>query len=375
MFLEKDKLKLCFLAMMEDNHSRKWVKYFADKGYDIQCITFPSKYIDEIRDGNIKFYLIKEFYFKSLNILFNALLVRKLIKKINPHILHVHYAGVNGVLGGLSGFHPFLLTVYGSDIFSNSKSKIRRYLLKYVLRKADVITCNGKTLRDKMIRLGIDRQKIRFIYWATDTKKFIPASRDRELRKKLGAFDNPMIISLRNLEPVYNVETLIKALPFVLKEFPLVKLVIAGEGSQEKNLKKLAAELRISKRVNFVGWISYDDVPRYLNSSDVYVSTSLSDGDLAQSTQQAMSCELPIVTTDLLVNRNRIKDGENGLLFPIKESKILADKIIRLLKDKNLRRELGKRGRKTIEEQLDYYKKMEEANNLYKELIKIYEKK
>ncbi len=368
-------MKLCFLADIRDNHSRHWVKYFVDKGYDIYCITFPSKYINEIKNRNIKFYLIKEFYFKPLNILLNILFVRRIIKEINPDILHVHYAGVNGALGGLSNFHPFLLTVYGSDIFENSKSTIKRYLLKYILRKADLITCNGNTLAKEMIKLGIDSKKIRFIYWATDTKKFIPTSKDKELRKKIGVLDSPMIISLRNLEPVYDIETLIRAAPVLLKEFPMAKLIIAGDGSQKKNLKKLTDELNISDSIKFIGWVRDGEVPKYLNSSDIYVSTSLSDGDLAQSTQQAMACEIPIITTDLIVNKERIKDGENGFIFPRGNFESLAENIIKLLKDKNLRLRLGKNGRKTIEAELDYYKRMKEADNLYKELIKNYEKK
>jgi glycosyltransferase involved in cell wall biosynthesis len=366
-------MRICFLAGANSIHSYRWIKYFIDKGYEIHWISLPSVYIREVRGAKV--YLIKDFFCKPLNIILNILSVRRLIRKINPDILHVHYAGVNGILGALSGFYPFLLTAYGSDIFENSKSIIRRYLLKYVLRKADVITCNGKPLAKEMIRLGVDPQKIRFIYWGTDTKKFSPVPKDKELRKKLGAFDNPMIISLRNLEPVYDIETLIKAAPFILKEFPMAKLVITGEGSQEKNLKKLANELRISDSVNFVGWISYDDVPRYLNSSDVYVSTSLSDGDLAQSTQQAMACEIPIITTDINVNKERINDGEDGLLFPTGNSKSLAEKIIKLLKDTRLRIKLGKNGRKIIKKKLDYYKNMEEADKLYKELIKNYERK
>ncbi|PIS35546.1 MAG: hypothetical protein COT36_01845 [Parcubacteria group bacterium CG08_land_8_20_14_0_20_38_56] len=360
-------MKLCFLANANSIHSFKWIKFFADKGHEIHWISLAPNIFSDV--NGVKFYQFREFSAKPLSILFNAILARKLIKKINPDILHAHYAGVYGVLGALSGFHPYILTAWGSDILIAPKSKIAKPLIKFALKKADLITCNGETLKEKMMELGVSPRKIEFIFWGIDTKKFQPGFKNEKFLKELGIFDFPVIISLRTLEPIYDVESLINAIPLVLKDVPQAKFVIAGKGSREKVLKKLTESLGISNSVRFVGWIPHDELPRYLSSSDIYVSTSLSDGDLSQSTGQAMACELPIIITDLAVNRSRIKDGENGFLVPTKDPKTLAEKIVILLRDEKLRIKLGKEGRKMIENKLNYYKEMEKAENIYEELL------
>jgi glycosyltransferase involved in cell wall biosynthesis len=344
------------------------VNYFAEKGHEIHVISESSDYINEIKKPNIKIHLLKSYRVKALSIILNISAARRLIKEINPDILHALYAGVSGMLGSLSDFHPFLLTTFGSDILINSKAKLLKPSIKFMLNKADLITCNGQMLFDELLKLGIKTQKIRYIYWGTDTKKFSPGPRKKEIREELHVFDSPMIISLRNFEPVYDIETLIKAVPIVLQSSPDVKFVIAGDGSLKNKLVDMAKDLGVIGNIRFVGWLQYEKLPDYLRSADVYVSTSLSDGDLAQSTQQAMACNVPIVTNDLIVNTNRINDGENGFIFPTKDYRLLAEKIIILLKNNDLRVKMGEAGRRTIDENLNYYKNMEEAENLYNEL-------
>jgi len=365
-------MKICFIANTSSLHVYRWIKYFADKGYEVHCLSLAPNRFDEIK--NVKFYLLRNFGKKTLNIFLNIISIRRLIKKIKPDLLHIHYVGVNGVLGAFAGFHPFILSAWGSDIFFASKRKTARPLIKYALMKADLIACNGEFLKEEIKKLGVGPQKIKLAYWATDTQKFKPAITDKKLRKELKILNASTIMSLRNLEPIYDVETLIKAAPPILEEFPEARFIIGGRGSERENLEKLSFDLGVSESIKFIGWIDYDKLPQYLNSADVYVSTSLSDGDLSQSTQQAMACQIPIITTDLAVNKKRIRDGENGLIFQKKDYKILAKKIIKLLRDKKLRNKLGEKGRKTILKELDFNKNMAKVEKIYSDLIEKYKK-
>lgn len=361
-------MKLCFLANIDDNHCRKWIGYFADRGHEIHLLSRPSEHILELRRPNITFYPLRASSIKFLDVVLNAVRVRKLARRIKPDVVHALYAGVSGMLGSLSGFHPFVVTAFGSDILLNSRSPLTRPFIKLMLNGADLITCNGQTLFDEMVKLGVSPSKIRFIYWGTDVEKFRPGPRNEKLREKLGIFDAPLVISLRNLEPAYDVETLVRAVPAVLKEIGKTRFLIAGDGSQRKKLEGLAQRLNVAGSVRFTGWLPESELPDYLNSSDVYVSTSLSDGDLSQSTQQAMACEVPVVITDLVVNKNRIRDGHNGLLVPLRDHALLAEKIVTLLNNEKLRTTLGRAGREVIAADLNYLKNMEKAEDLYKEL-------
>lgn len=352
-------MKICFLAGADSIHSKKWIEYFANRGHEIHWLTLMPNRFGEIK--NVKFYYLKKFFVKPLDIILNTILVRKLIKKINPAILHAHYAGVNGILAALSGFHPFILTVWGSDILMAVQSKIKRNLLKFVLNKADLITCDAEHMKDTMIKLEVPFSKIKIICFGIDTQKFSPSKKDNIL---------PTIISLRNLEPVYNLETLIKAAHLVLKEFPEVKFIIAGQGSEEKKLKEMVQSLNISESINFLGSIPNDKIPEYLKMADIYVSTALSDAGIAASTAEAMACGLPVVITDSGENKKWIKDGKNGFVVSVKNPEILAKKIIYLLRNEELRRRFGEINRKIIEEKNNYYKEMKKVEEIYKEIIK-----
>ena len=359
-------MKICFLAGANSIHSYRWIKFFADKGYEVHWISLVPNIFGNIK--GVEFYRFREFPAKPLDILFNAIPVRKLIRKINPDILHAHYAGVNGVLGALSGFHPFVLTAWGSDILIVSKNRLVKLFIKFALKKADLITCDAEHMKEAMIELGADSSKIKIVYFGVDIRKFSPGLRDEKLIEKLKIQNCPAIISLRNFDPIYNLETLIKSIPPVLKEVPEAKFIIAGKGSEEEELKNFAKNLKVLESIRFVGWILNDELPEYLRTADIYVSTSLSDAGLSSCTAEAMASGLPVVITDTGENEKWVKDDQGGYLVPIKNPEILTEKIIHLLKNGSKRKEFGEVNRKTIKEKNDYYKEMAKMENLYKEL-------
>ncbi len=363
-------MKLCFLAGANSVHSNRWIKYFADNSYEVYWISLVAPIDADIK--NIKLCFIKELVpgrLSPLNLLFSAIRVKRLIKKINPDILHAHYAGVNGVVGAFSGFHPFILTAWGSDVLIAAKSKIKRPLVKFAFNKADLITCDAEHMRIEIMKLGVPDSKIKIIYFGVDTQKFSPEKKSEKLRNELKIVNSTTIISLRNLEPIYDIESLIRSIPYVAKEIPKARFLIMGRGSQERKLKRLAKSLRVLDNITFLGWVSNDELPLYLTSADIYVSTSLSDAGLAASTAEAMACGLPVVITDSGENRKWITDGDGGFIIPLKDPKTLAERVIYLLKHKDIRRQFGILNRKIIKERNDYYKEMDKMENVYKELI------
>jgi len=361
-------MKLCFLANANSIHSFKWIKYFADKGYEIHWVSLTPNQVGEIK--GVKFYRLKEFGPKSFDILFNVIPARKLIKKINPDILHAHYAGVNGVLGALSGFHPYILTAWGSDILIAPKSRVVRSLIRFALSKADLITCDAEHMKKAMVKLGVDPSKIEIIHFGIDIKKFAPGPEDQDVVRRLGTKDAPVVISLRSLDPLHDIETLVRAVPLVLKKVPKAIFVIAGKGHEEENLKNLADNLGVSQSIRFIGWVSQDEIPYYLRAADVFVSTALSDaGVFGGSIAEAMACGLPVVVTNIGENENWIQDGGAGYLFPIKSPDILAKRITDLLKNQQIRKKFGERGRVIVEKEGNYYREMEKMQRLYDEVI------
>ena len=178
--------------------------------------------------------------------------------------------------------------------------------------------------------------------------------------------DGFTIISMRNFEPVYDLRSFILAMPEVLSKYPDVNFLLIGQGSQEKELKDLVKELKIESSVFFLGFISNVDLPQLLNSSDIYVSTSLSDAGIAASTAEAMACGVPVVITDTGENREWIKNGETGYLVPPSDPLKLGEAIQNMiLKPKEIKK-VGLAGRKMISDHNDYKTEMAKVDKLYK---------
>jgi glycosyltransferase involved in cell wall biosynthesis len=243
-----------------------------------------------------------------------------------------------------------------------------KIVAKFTLKRADRVACNSEVVKKELILLGAMPDKILKIYQGINTSQFSPRQADEALKNKLRISGLPTVICIRHLRPLYNVEMLVNAIPLVLKHTPQVRFVIAGDGVQRSYLENLAASLGASQNINFVGYVLHDELPGYLASADIYVSTSLSDS-ASLSLQEAMACELVPVVTDLPGNREWINDGENGFIVPQNDHQALAEKIIYLIDNSEIRAKFGKMNRKMIEERAEYDKEMGKVEKLYEGLV------
>jgi glycosyltransferase involved in cell wall biosynthesis len=364
----KKRLKVLFLADAGNIHTQRWVKYFADKGYYVHLISARSFGGCNIRGVTLHVLRtlphVRILYF-PLWVFLGATNTRKIIRRIKPDVIHAHYVTNYGLIGASSGFHPFVLTTWGSDILvAPRQSRIMNLMVKFVLRKADLVTCDGENMRSELLKFGVAAEKLHLILHGVDTQKFCPLPKNEKLNRELGTSNFPVVISIRNLYPIYNVETLIKAVPLVLKQIPDVKFLIVGEGNQKKYLIDLVRSLNIVENVKFIGHISHYDVPHYLALAEVYVSTSLSDAGASISLLEAMACGISPIITEVGDANEWISDGKNGFIIPVKDPKLLSEKIVYLLKNEEIRQRFGKINRRIVQEKSDYFKEMAKVENL-----------
>ena len=368
-------MKICFLAPSNSVHSYRWIRFFVERGHDVHWLSLYRLSLDEYGLNlssvrNLSYYETNPPLTNIFRIFPAVKWLRGLLKDINPDLLHVHSVGIYGLVATMSGFHPLIATAWGSDVLVGGRSRIKRPFVKYILNRADLITCDADHMIDAMVKLGADKSKMWIIYFGIDTNRFQPAGKDEALMAQLGIAGSQAVISLRNFYPIYDIESLIRAIPLVLKAVPDAKFVIVGSGPEEENIKRLSLSLDVTGSIRFTGQILNTDLPKYLNSADVYVSTSLSDAGIAASTAEAMACGLPVVITDSGENGEWIKDGEGGFLVPVKSLEALAEKIVRLFKDDGFRTAAGAANRKTIMEKNDYYKEMAKMEKICEEIAR-----
>jgi len=364
-------MRICYLADAESVHTHRWVRYFADKGHEVHLVSlepFENCHLANVNMHNLK--VLRGMRFVPLMTL--VIQIKRLINRIKPDILHAHYALPYGFWGALTMFRPIVMTVWGSDILiTPSNSKLSRWKVRFALARADSITCDAEHVIERMTQLGAERQKIKLIYFGVDTQQFNPSKKDSDFKQEMRlGYDSLTVMSLRNLNRLYDVESLIRASLMVLREVPQTKFIIAGNGDQREFLVDLAQSLGVADSVRFVGFIPNDELPRYLASANVYVSTSLSDAGLAASTAEAMASQLPVVITDVADNRNWVKDGEGGFIVPPRNPTVLAERIVYLLKNETTRHNFGAFNRKVMQDRNEYRTQMEKMEHIYKELAR-----
>ncbi|HKA45812.1 MAG TPA: glycosyltransferase [Burkholderiales bacterium] len=359
-------MRLCFLATGDSVHSYRWIRFFADRGHETHwlsltdCAYPPHERIHFERLGRGKG--------RTLELAGQALRIRKIVRSIRPDIVHAHYAGSYGLLGLIAGVRPFVVTAWGSDILVAGKQWGKSSLIRAVLSHADLITCDAHHIAEAIRRLGAAPEKIQIVHFGVETDRFFPGSADQEIVSRWAVENRPVVISLRQLEPIYDIETLLKAMPLVARACPAVHCIIASSGSLEQTLRASAAAKGLNGHVQFIGRYANAELPRMLRCAQVYVSTSLSDAGIAASTAEAMACGLPVVVTNTGENDRWITDGETGFLVKSGDSQALAERIIGLLNDAALRESMGKRARRTIETRNGYVQEMEKMQRYYIQL-------
>jgi L-malate glycosyltransferase len=360
-------VKICFVAPGHSIHSYKWIIFFVKLGYEIHWISV---------DGFGEYKVYKNLFLHSLNTNKNNTLnkiisifkIKKIIRKINPDIIHAHSAALYGLLGALSNSNPFVLSAWGSDVLVNKNNLLKRPILKFILKKADLITTDAYHLKNEIIKLGINKSKIEIIMFGIDTDFFKPVKNKMKTKIKLGYKEKEiMILSLRSFYKVYDIETIINAAKNVLKIKPDLKFVLIGSGPEEKKLKALVKDLGLTSNIIFTGRLSQAELKEYMLASDIYVSTALSDAGISASTAEAMSCGLVPIVSNTGENSLWIQNDKNGFLIPPKHVELLSNKILTLINNVKKSKELSKNTRSIIVKNNNYNIEMNKINKIYVE--------
>lgn len=369
-------MKICYLASANSIHTFRWVIYFFRQRHEVSLISFTKPDFDY---EGVKIFLIKKIieapgmFSQTINffpILVQLWLLKKKIKADLFHALGSNY----GWFAGFVGLRPLIFTIADPGIFSIPYQRALPFIYKllngYTFKRTDLFVCDGENTREAMIKFGVNPERIKIIRYGVDLEKFKPSLAGKELKKRFFQEENKIVISTKPLRPECDLETLVKAIPSVLKEVPEARFLIVGDGPEKEKLVSLAKKLVVDNKIVFTGEVPAKDIPSYFQMADVYVCTSLIETGIAASTAEAMVCSLPLVLSDSGDNKLIIKDGENGFIFPVKNSRILAKKIVNLLKDEELRKKFSLANRQWIEENNNYQKEMSKMEKIYQDIIR-----
>jgi glycosyltransferase involved in cell wall biosynthesis len=351
-------VKICYLAPANSVHTQKWVDYFNENGHEMHLISFHPG-----RIKGAKVYHLKSFA-KFCYLLYLPV-VKMLVKKIRPKIVHAHFVSSYGLVGACLGFHPFLISVWGADIIDFPKrSWLHRCLVKYGLNKADVITATSQMLSKAVAGFVGKNNKTFVIPFGVDVDRFSP--RMESIHKEVIT-----IGTVKTLSHKYGIEYLIRAFAVVEKKYENVKLEIVGDGPLRGDLQNLTTELNCSQKVNFVGKVPNEKVPEYINSMDIFVVPSVLESEsFGVAAVEASACGLPVIASDIGGLSEVIRDKKTGLVVPPADPDSIAEAIISLIKNPDYRGELGEEGRRFVSNHYNWIENAAQMEKLYEEVLR-----
>jgi glycosyltransferase involved in cell wall biosynthesis len=178
---------------------------------------------------------------------------------------------------------------------------------------------------------------------------------------------NQLIVLVGNMHSdVKGHPWLIAAAPEIVREFPQVRFVFAGDGEQRKDFEQQAARLGVGPNLLFLGRRS--DIPQILACCDVAVLPSRAEG-LPNAVLEYLAAGLPVVASSVGGNVEIIRDGATGLLVPPENSDALAAALLRLLRDPQFARKLAEDGHRFVEENFSFERLIADTDRLYTELL------
>tara|TARA_B110000459_G_C16621415_1_gene501928 strand:- start:3674 stop:4756 length:1083 start_codon:yes stop_codon:yes gene_type:complete len=360
-------VKLLLLSDPTSIHTKKWIAALSQKNIEIAVFgldLYRNDIYDEFNGvsvfsgGNS----VKSSFVGKLSYLNVLSALKKVYSEFRPDIVHAHYATSYGLLGGMLKHSPYIISVWGSDIYDfPQRSFLHKMILKRNFSKADLILSTGHKMAAETKKYT--NKTISVTPFGIDTDLFIP-------NKNKGKDDKIIIGTVKSLEEVYGIDYLIKAFKILVKNNPnrQLELIIAGDGSLENELKILVKKLDLEKEVRFVGRVNHNEVVDVLNQFDIYVALSNMES-FGVAILEASACEIPVVVSDTDGFKEVVEDGVTGLMVERKNPDAAAGSIQKLIDDIELRKMIGRAGRKAVLEHYNWVENVQEMVNIYDKIV------
>ena len=304
--------------------------------------------------------------FLLLMLFFNTLIVAR-----RSDIIHAHWSlsGLAGTLAGKLLGKPVVVMLH------HGKASVRSDpAIKFVSKTASCILCNSRYTLSKLLQAEKPRSA-KVISPGVDVERFHPQvdkapffSSERDIPE-----NRPLVLSLGRLIEWKGFQYLIDAMGAVQID-PPPYLLIGGRGPLRKTLERQVRLKGLEDRVRIVDHIPFEFIHHYYRAADVFVLPSIIDNEgntegLGVVLLEALACGIPCVASRVGGITDIVQDGKNGFLVEPKDPGAIADKITRLLQDKDLQQKMSEYGRSYVVNNFSWKSKARELHATYQKLI------
>lgn len=374
-------MRIGILSSWPSVHTEYWLSALRRRGHHIHFISPYARESDlkGLPEGVISHPLLKKPGRRPTGPVLRGLELRHLLREIRPEVLHVH--SIFAIekwrhlpwVAAMCAFHPLVLTAWGSDLFQVPKvSRAGRWLLPFVLRRADLITADSQSLLDAAERVGVTKNRLYEIQFGVDTMLFHPITETESIRKHLDIGPGPVVFSPRAFMPLYNQVNIVEAIPKVLQRHPHCRFVFKCRSEYhspdyESRVRRRIEELGLTQTVRIVPPIPYREMPGLYALSDVVVSVPTSDGT-PRSVLEAMASGAFPVVSDVPSLHEWIHHGENGLFVRSSDPDDIAEAIVRALASQDILLKARVENRRIVETKASHEFWVSQLEMLYKKV-------
>jgi glycosyltransferase involved in cell wall biosynthesis len=365
-------MRILILSDINSAHTQKWVNALADKGIVIGLfsLSIPANNLYKEK-ANIQVlshtgFGAETFNSKSASKISYLKIIpqlKKVIKDFQPDVVHAHYATSYGLLGALSGFKPYFVSAWGSDVMDfPNRSFLHKRLLQYVFKRATVTLATSNAIVHAIEK--VSKTDCKVISFGIDLNVFKPID-----VKKIVAENTIVIGTIKSLAPIYGIDILIRAFKKVVDAKPEIKLklLIVGGGVGEQEYKGLVKQLNIQEHVVFTGKVEYNKVVEYHNMIDIFVNVSRNES-FGVSVLEASACKKPVIVSNVGGLPEVVDPEKTGIIVPPVDIEATANALIRLVENETLRNEMGQNGRDKVNKEYNWDRNIEQMIDVYKQL-------
>ena len=364
-------MKILFLADANSIHTIKWVESLHKHKLNILVFSLFKPTDDVVQkyqnwgiplisaDLQSKIRNLRVPNISKLNYLTAFRLLKKTMNAFAPDIIHAHYASSYGVLGYLSKFKPFILSVWGSDVYDfPQKNQLNKWLLKKVIHSANTV-CSTSEAMKAVIATQFDRFDVKVIPFGVDANVFAPASESP---------DQFTVGTIKSIEAHNGIDCLLDAANILISKYDNthINFLIVGQGSLLEDMKRKTADLGLGNYVKFAGYIPHENIVEFHQKLSVFISVSTRES-FGVAVLEAAACGVPAITSNVgglpEVNQNNY----TGYVIPPNDPEKLANSIFKLFKDKNLKDQMEKNARDRVAKQFNWNKNVIQMVNVYQE--------
>lgn len=361
-------MKVLLLADAESIHTKKWVVSLKEMNIDVAVFSLRDS-LDEIYSKGIWLYScdIDNSIFQKGSLLKKlckyilcVFRLKKVVNEFRPDVIHAHYASSYGLLGALLNYHPFVISVWGSDIYDfPNKTIFNKYIIKYNFMCANQILSTSYAMVREIKKYT--KKGIKVIPFGVDTNNF-------KVKKINSIFSNSDFVfgSIKSLEKIYGVDNVIRAFAKVYMKYPNLKLnlLIVGDGCEKGNLEELSRKLGVNKATKFIGKVNHSDISRYLNMMSISMVLSHSES-FGVSVLEASACEKPVIATDVGGLPEVVNNNETGIIVADNNIDETVKAMCFFVDNPDKISQMGERGRKFVKKHYRWEQSVSEVLKVY----------